>query len=70
MAQSLNEPLERISVEMVVRAFYHYSRALLRGETVELVAYLVQHAALLGLVKRQRQRHREIQQTDQLVWGS
>jgi len=70
VAQSLNEPLERISVEMVFRAFYHYSRALTRGETVDLVPYLVQHAALLGLVKRQRQRHRDIQQTEQLVWGS
>jgi hypothetical protein len=69
VAQSLNEPLERISVEMVFRAFYHYSRALTHGETVELVPYLVQHATLLGLVKRQRQRHREIQQTEQLVWG-
>jgi DDE family transposase len=33
VAQSLNEPLERISVEMVFRAFYHYSRALTREET-------------------------------------
>jgi hypothetical protein len=70
VAQSLTEPLERISVEMVFRAFYHYSRALTRGETVEVVPYLVQHAALLGLVKRQRQRHRDIQHTEQLVWSS
>jgi hypothetical protein len=70
VAQSLNEPLERISVEMVFRAFYHYSRALARGATLDLVTYLVQHAALLGLVKRQRKRHREIQQTEQFVWGS
>ena len=70
VAQSLNEPLERISVEMVFRAFYHYSRALTRGETRALVPYLVHHAKLLGLVKRRRQRHREIQQTEQLVWGS
>jgi hypothetical protein len=70
VAQSLNEPLERISMEMVFRAFYHYSRALTRGETIELVPYLVHHAKLLGLVKRQRQRHREIQQAEQLVWGS
>jgi hypothetical protein len=27
VAQSLGEPLERVSVEMVFRAFYHYSRA-------------------------------------------
>jgi hypothetical protein len=70
VAQSLNEPLEQISVEMVFRAFYHYSCALTRGETRALVPYLVHHAKLLGLVKRRRQRHREIQQTEQLVWGS
>jgi len=70
VAQSLNEPLEQISVELVFRAFYHYSRALMRGETPELVPYLVHHAKLLGLVKRRRQRHREIQQTEQLVWES
>jgi hypothetical protein len=70
VAQSLNEPLEQISVEMVFRAFYHYSRALTRGEPIELVPYLAHHAKLLGLVKRRRQRHREIQQTEHLVWGS
>jgi hypothetical protein len=35
-----------------------------------LVSYLVHHAKLLGLVKRQRKRHREIHNTDQVVWGS
>lgn len=69
VAQSLNEPLEQISVEMVFRAFYHYSRALTRGETLELVPYLVHQVKLLGLVKRRRQRHREIQQTEYIVWG-
>ena len=68
VAQSLHEPLERISVEMVFRAFYHYSRALTRGETADLVAYLVNPAKLLGLVKRQRQRHREIHETEHVVW--
>jgi Transposase DDE domain len=66
VAQSLNEPLERISVEMVFRAFYHYSRALTRGETADLVSYLVHHAKLLGLVKRQRKIH----DTELVVWGS
>jgi hypothetical protein len=70
VAQSLTAPLEQISVEMVFRAFYHYSRALTRGEHRDLVPYLVQHAKLLGLVKRQRKRHREIQETEQIVWGS
>ena len=70
VAHSLNEPLERISVEVVFRAFYHYSRALGRGEAIELIPYLVRHAALLGLVKRQRKRHRNIQQTEHVVWDS
>lgn len=70
VAQSLNEPLDRISVEMVFRAFYHYSRALTRGETVDVVTYLGHHAKLLGLVKRQRKRHRETHDTEQIVWGS
>jgi hypothetical protein len=70
VAQSLTAPLEQISVEMVFRAFYHYSWALTRGEHVDLVPYLVQHAKLLGLVKRQRKRHRGIQETEQIVWGS
>jgi hypothetical protein len=69
VAVALNQPLERISMEMVFRAFYHYSRALQRGETQELVPYLVNHAPLLGVVKRWRSCHRERQQEEQLVWG-
>jgi hypothetical protein len=70
MAVALNQPLERISMEMVFRAFYHYSRALQQGETQELVLYLVNHAPLLGVVKRWRSCHRERQQEEQLVWDA
>jgi hypothetical protein len=70
VAPSLTEPWERISVERVFRAFYPYSRALARDATLELIPYLIQHAVLLGLVKRQRRRHRDIQQMEQLVWSS
>lgn len=69
VAQALSEPLDRISVEMVFRALYHFSRAVQRREPVSLVEFLVAQAALLGLVKRQRKRDRERQQQDQLVWG-
>jgi hypothetical protein len=69
VAQALGEPLERISVEMVFRAFYHYSRALERGESDELVPFLVAHAKLLGLVKRWRKHHRERQQLESIIWG-
>ena len=55
---------------MVFRAFYHFSRAVQRGETDNLIEFLVAHAALLGLVKRWRSRHRERQQQEQIVWGT
>ncbi len=70
VAQALNEPLERISVEMVFRAFYHFSRAVQRGESDNLVKFLSMHANLLGLLKRWRSRHRERQQQEQLVWST
>jgi hypothetical protein len=69
VAQALGEPLERISVEMVFRAFYHSSRAVQRGESDTLGSFLVEHAKLLGLVKRWRKSHRERQQLESIIWG-
>jgi hypothetical protein len=69
VAQALGEPLERIAVEMVFRAFYHYSRAVQRGESDNLVSFLVAHAKLLGIVKRWRKSHRERQQLEAIIWG-
>jgi hypothetical protein len=69
VAQALGEPLERISVEMVFRAFYHYSRAVQRGEADNLIQFLIEHAKLLGIVKRQRKAHRERQQLELIIWG-
>src|SRR5215468_3629215 len=69
VAQVLGEPLERISVEMVFRAFYHYSRAVERGECDALVSFLAKHAKLLGIVKRWRKPHRERQQLESIIWG-
>jgi hypothetical protein len=69
VAQVLSEPLERISVEMVFRAFYHYSRAVQRGECDDLVAFLAEHAKLLGIVKRRRKQHRERQELEFIIWG-
>jgi hypothetical protein len=37
----------------VFRAFYHYSRAVQRGEADDLVLFLAEHAKLLGIVKRE-----------------
>jgi len=69
VAQTLGEPLERMSVEMVCRAFYHYSRAVQHGECDALVPFLVEHAKLLGIVKRWRKPHRERQQLESIIWG-
>jgi hypothetical protein len=69
VGQVLSQPLEQISVEMVFRALYHYSRALERGEEVELISFLVTHAKLLGLVKAERKRHRQRALENFKVWG-
>jgi hypothetical protein len=69
VAQALGQPLERMSVEMVCRAFYHDSRAVPRGECDALVPFVVEHATLLGLVKRWRKQHHERQQLESMIWG-
>jgi hypothetical protein len=70
VAAALHEPLERISVEMVFRSLYHYSRAIEMGEEPELIPFLVKHAKLFGLVKAERKRHRERAAQNQVTWGS
>jgi hypothetical protein len=69
VAEVLGEPLERISVERVFRAFYHDSRAVQRGECDDLVMLLVEHAKLLGIVKRWRKQHRERRRLESIIWG-
>jgi hypothetical protein len=69
VAQALGEPLERLAVERVFRAFSHYSRAVQRGESDNVMQFLTEHAKLLGIVKRQRIAHRERQQLESRIWG-
>lgn len=56
VAELLSTPLGRISVEMVYRGLYHFTQAVHRGEATEPAAYLAEHAAILGIVKRVRRR--------------
>lgn len=70
VAQALGQPLERISVEMVFRGCYHFSRAVQRGDERSLVTFLVDHARLLGIVKAIRKRHKHIQTQQQEIWGT
>jgi hypothetical protein len=70
VARALNQPLERISVEMVFRGLYHFSRALLRGESDDVVAFLAGNYKLLGLVKAERKRHRDSAALSQQIWAA
>jgi hypothetical protein len=69
VAQALGEPLERISVARMCRAFSHSSRAVQQGERDTLVSLLAEHATRLGVVTRQRTSHRECQPRESLMWG-
>lgn len=69
VAEALEEPLERVSVEMVFRGCYHYLSALRRGEEGSLVSYLAAQARSLGIIKRERNRHRVQRATDLLAWA-
>lgn len=69
LAQALDEPVEQISVEMVFRSLYHFSRAIDRGENPELIQFLVQHAVLLGLVKAKRKRDKQKEGLELEIWA-
>ncbi len=56
VAEELKQPLRGISVEMVYRGLYHYSRARERGSGLGVVEYLVNNAKLLGIVKRSKKK--------------
>jgi hypothetical protein len=69
VAVALNQPKERISVEMVFRGLYHFARALMRSESTDVVTYLVEHHKLLALVKAERKRHRENAARSKEIWA-
>jgi hypothetical protein len=68
VASALDQPLERISVEMVFRSLYHYSRQIERNPETELVRFLCDNAKLFALVKTLRKRTREKDQTLEDIW--
>lgn len=69
VAVALNQPLERISVEMVFRGLYHFAQAVIRGYAHPLITYFVEHHQRLGLVKAIRKRHRENAACSQQIWS-
>lgn len=70
VALALSQAKEKISIEMVFRGLYHYSRALLRGEKVEVVTFLKEHHQVLSLIKQERKRHRQQAQLSEAIWGA
>jgi hypothetical protein len=56
LAEELKVEQGRISLEMVYRGLYDFSRVKARGEAAGVIEYLAKHAKLLGLVKRLRNK--------------
>ena len=70
VAQALETPLGEISVEMVYRSLYHFSRAEARGYRHGLVMFLFENAKLLGLVKTKHKRQKEKEALEMEIWDS
>jgi hypothetical protein len=69
VAIALQQPLERISVEMVFRSLYFFHRALLLNPELKLIPWLVEHYRSMGLVKAVRQRHRRTAARSLDIWA-
>lgn len=67
---ALNQPKEKISVEMVFRSLYYVAKAIARGENPDTVTYLVERVKLFSLVKAKRKRHRKKDALSQQIWES
>lgn len=69
VATALSQPLERISVEMVFRSLYFFSRAQAIQPDLQLIPWLVEHHRLMGLVKAVRQRQRQTTAQSLDIWA-
>ena len=56
VAELLNLPFERISIEMIYRSMYYYLKAFERGKADSLPHYLANNAKHLGIIKRKRKQ--------------
>ncbi len=68
VAVALGQPQDRISVEMVYRSFYHFSRASEKDPSTRLIPFLTAHAKPFSLVKAITKRQRLIQQQLEVIW--
>jgi hypothetical protein len=56
VAEALDRPFTDISIEMVYRSLYFFAQAYQRGEADDPIAYLVDNADILGIVKQRPKR--------------
>jgi len=54
VAERLHVPYRAVSLEMVYRGLYHYTRDRARGQADDIVDYLAVNARDLGILKRKR----------------
>jgi Transposase DDE domain len=69
VAIAMNQPLERISLEMVFRSLYHFNSFSERTPDADVVEYLSTNAKILGILKSERTRHRERDALSVQIWG-
>lgn len=69
VAIALRQPLEQISVEMVFRSLYHFSKAREAGRTTDLIPFLVDNAKCLSLIKAKRKRQRRVKSQSLDIWA-
>jgi hypothetical protein len=69
VAIAMNQPLERISLEMVFRSLYHFNSFSKHTPDADVVEYLSTNAKILGILKSERTRHRQRDALSILVWG-
>ena len=68
VAVALNQPKDKISVEMVCRSLHYVAKAIERGENPDTVTYLAEREKLFGLIKATRKRPREKDALSQQIW--
>ena len=69
VAVTLQQPLERISLEMVFRSLYFFERARSQNPLLQLIPWLVEHQRSMSLVKAVRQGHRRNASRSLDIWA-
>jgi Transposase DDE domain len=70
VALAMNEPLERISLEMVFRGLYHFNGFVKRTGDGNAVEYFSKNAKILGVLKAARPRDRERDILSETIWSN